>query len=387
MPPLHKNRAWVQARHWHAKDVLKAWAIANGTYHPDRDKPNPSVWKRNVRSALNRKSEVQLIEDHSSDSSDPHKIYEIVNQSSRSSFEGTEDSQEVEDGISLSADSPWLEEVAADPCNLINLRCALEELEPLSNPVQECGVLQVYSHSPAQEERTQQVSLMEQIFPQNTLATDFEVKVFYRGVKVLTTMVQNKRGFRLTSDPVPGPQDLEAIVLPEPSAWIKDQKVASMINMVLRSLVPGLLLDVQGGSICGMRTGKCRGFWTMTQNPPAGEPHEVLKEEYTILYTTQQFVTELIEFIERRRSVSPLYSIWLCLGELWPDVTQKPWNKKLIMVQVTPVVFKMLHEMSYSTGASSLQDSDVNLQISDSLSSNNLLAFLQEWGEKMEVEV
>lgn len=357
--------------------IFEAWAIANGTYHPDRDKPNPSVWKRNVRSALNRKSEVQLIEDHSSDSNDPHKIYEIVNQSNRSSLEATEDSEAVED------DSPWLEEVPGDACNLFNLSRALEELEPLSNPVQE-SVHSDLSH-PALEETPQQVSPLEQFFPNNILATDFEVNVFYRGVQVLTTMVRNPRGFRLTSDLVPRPrEDLEDIVLPEPSAWIRDQAVARMINTVLQSLVPGLLLEVKGGNICGMRLGKCKGFWTMTQNPQAGEPHEVLKEEYTVLYTTQQFVTELIEFMERRRTDSPHYSIWLCLGEYWPDVSLKPWNKKFIMVQVTPVVFKMLHEMSYSTGASSLQGSDVNLQISDSLSSNTLLSFLHEWEGKME---
>uniref|UniRef100_A0A8C0J1S6 IRF tryptophan pentad repeat domain-containing protein n=1 Tax=Chelonoidis abingdonii TaxID=106734 RepID=A0A8C0J1S6_CHEAB len=54
------------------------WAIDSGSYRPEHDAPAPSVWKRNFRSALNRKPGIQVLRDHSSDSADPHKVYEIL---------------------------------------------------------------------------------------------------------------------------------------------------------------------------------------------------------------------------------------------------------------------------------------------------------------------
>jgi interferon regulatory factor 3 len=55
------------------------WAEASGAYIPGKDKPDLPTWKRNFRSALNRKEGVRLAEDRSKDPHDPHKIYEFVN--------------------------------------------------------------------------------------------------------------------------------------------------------------------------------------------------------------------------------------------------------------------------------------------------------------------
>nr|XP_028694347.1 interferon regulatory factor 3 isoform X6 [Macaca mulatta] len=59
-------------------ETAEAWAEATGAYVPGRDKPDLPTWKRNFRSALNRK-DVCLAEDRSKDPHDPHKIYEFVN--------------------------------------------------------------------------------------------------------------------------------------------------------------------------------------------------------------------------------------------------------------------------------------------------------------------
>ncbi|XP_069461301.1 interferon regulatory factor 3 isoform X4 [Ambystoma mexicanum] len=380
--------------------IFEAWAIASGTYQPGRDEPRPSVWKRNLRSALNRKSEVKLIADCSSDSGDPHKIYEVLSQGPQVSEETQEQSE---------SESPW-----SDVDNLELMRRALEDLDPARNALSEPAVetypapvleptpeasnlleqffpdntpIECYAVPLVPDQFQQAVNPLEQFYQNNTLVSDFEVNVFYRGNNVLSTTVKNPRGFRLTSSRDPGPRgDLEDIVLPEPWSIVRDQEVAKMIAKLLQNLVPGVLLEVRGGSICGMRMGKCKGFWTMSQDPQVGLPQEVQKEEFTPLHTLQQFVAELISFIQHERRDSPLYSIWLCLGEHWPDSSLKPWTKKFIMVQVTPVVFKLLHEMSYSLGASSLHSSDINLQISDSLSSGNFLGLLHKLEEKMEIE-
>uniref|UniRef100_A0A2K6KNN2 Interferon regulatory factor 3 n=1 Tax=Rhinopithecus bieti TaxID=61621 RepID=A0A2K6KNN2_RHIBE len=59
--------------------IFQAWAEATGAYVPGRDKPDLPTWKRNFRSALNRKDGLCLAEDRSKDPHDPHKIYEFVN--------------------------------------------------------------------------------------------------------------------------------------------------------------------------------------------------------------------------------------------------------------------------------------------------------------------
>lgn len=41
------------------------------------DPRTPSEWKRNFRSALNRKDGIEMVEDKSTDPEDPHKVYEI----------------------------------------------------------------------------------------------------------------------------------------------------------------------------------------------------------------------------------------------------------------------------------------------------------------------
>ncbi|XP_032469965.1 interferon regulatory factor 3 isoform X3 [Phocoena sinus] len=58
--------------------IFQAWAEASGAYTPGKDKPDLPTWKRNFRSALNRKEALRLAEDHSKDPHNPHKIYEFV---------------------------------------------------------------------------------------------------------------------------------------------------------------------------------------------------------------------------------------------------------------------------------------------------------------------
>nr|KAF6410124.1 interferon regulatory factor 3 [Rousettus aegyptiacus] len=58
--------------------IFQAWAQASGAYTPGKDKPDLPTWKRNFRSALNRKEVLRLAEDRSRDPHDPHKIYEFV---------------------------------------------------------------------------------------------------------------------------------------------------------------------------------------------------------------------------------------------------------------------------------------------------------------------
>ncbi|XP_071966444.1 interferon regulatory factor 3-like isoform X2 [Engystomops pustulosus] len=353
--------------------IFEAWAIASGCYDPTKDSPNPAVWKRNVRSALNRKNEIRLLIDNSSDSQNPHKIYEIIRGNSTGD-NATSEGLYMNDSISPTTDiTSW-----NSPGSQITVDRNLEQ-----------GLTQISlsddGEVPVETQETVQQNLLNQFFPNNTFATQFDVKIYYRGTLVKNTIVKNPNGFHITStNQLIAETNLENVILPLPS-MIHDHKVVAEINKILENLQLGTVVEVRDGSICAKRLGKCRSFWSMTEMPTTSEPNVIDKSDYCVLYNFQQFVKELIEFIEQKRKESPQYSIWICLGELWPD--DRLWKKKLIMVQITPISMQILHELSYNTGASSLRSSEINLQISDSLSlhsTSDLLNFLKEFEERME---
>ncbi|XP_029441215.1 LOW QUALITY PROTEIN: interferon regulatory factor 3 [Rhinatrema bivittatum] len=393
--------------------IFEAWAIASGAYNPGTDKPNSSVWKRNFRSALNRKENICMIKDHSSDSNHPHKVYRIL-EGSDSQSPDSATAQELchtsspshlcmEENLLSELSKPDLSQAMEEmhlmtesypPYSAFQDMTSLQQSPPGPSPIftaaassredPEICSPQSYLPLPGQNMAPLQPNPLEHFFPNQTLETNFEVSVFYRGHKVKSITVKNSRGFRLVACVGAGPlEGLEDVVLPDPSS-LSDKEAVKAIQKLLDNLRQGLLLQVRGADICGTRLGKCHAYWTMTETPPTTvEPNEIAKG-CTTLYTMQEFISDLIAFMSGTKKASPLYSMWLCLGELWPDPAQKPWTKKLIMVQVTPVVFMHLHEMSYSTGASSLQSSELNLQISDSLSSESLLWYLRDFEEKMD---
>ncbi|XP_069802793.1 interferon regulatory factor 3-like [Dendropsophus ebraccatus] len=237
---------------------------------------------------------------------------------------------------------------------------------------------------PAEDQESFQQKILQH-FSYNSFQTDFEVKIYYRGKLVQTTMVTNPHGFYITAEQRGRDDNLARVFLPQPASVVSDQLLIEAVNSLLTSLKQGTLVEVREGVICARRFGSCRSYWSMSNAPNTKIPNQIDKTEYTILYSIQQFITELIDFIEQRRKNSPEYSIWICLGKEWPD--DKPWEKKYIMVQVTPVTMRLLHELSYSTGASSLTNSDIKLEISDSLSStNNLLTLLRSIEDMMDWE-
>uniref|UniRef100_A0A803J2Q3 Interferon regulatory factor 3 n=1 Tax=Xenopus tropicalis TaxID=8364 RepID=A0A803J2Q3_XENTR len=464
--------------------IFEAWAIVSGSYDPSKDQPNPAVWKRNFRSALNRKAGINVIVDRSSDSTNPHKIYEIQKEISVESEIGSEETY-LTDSISPSSDffstnSPisntscntnvtisegimqlqlshteedgtqgrqwvqaqdrtaeslhtraaylwphlftlWTHHVPTLVASIEYLYCSPEDYQAMacsdahtqeswfsgiSSPERAGGTdIPTYSEqsfvttpvhvgAPAEvfpgEVATNHGSPLQQhitdhFFQDGTLKTEFEVTVYYRGTEVSKSLVKNPHGFRITSKQHADPGSyLDNVVLPLPTK-IHDQGVVGEIHKLLKNLENGTLVEVREGSICGKRQGNCRAFWSMTEVPETNQPNQIDKNDYCILFTLQQFVSDLTAFIERTRKDSPQYNIWMCLGERWPD--GRPWKKKFIMVQIVPVAMKMLHDMSYSTGASSLRSSEINLEISDSLSStNDLMAVLRELQEMMDYE-
>ncbi|XP_060111557.1 interferon regulatory factor 3 [Heteronotia binoei] len=418
IPWKHKSRQSATPEDF---QLFEAWATASGCYDPRTDVPTPSEWKRNFRSALNRKPEIKMIADNSTDSEDPHKVFEIQRPASPNdhaqpaacgvhknlgvSGDSSPPCQDdLLENVLKSLDLAGSEQGAENPTYYVGLPHSGVDLTPPTVPMIPLEpALYTNNFVPATDNAASCVGLppsgldqappatpltpLEQLMKSNVLETDYEVRVYYRGRQVFIETFSNVQGlcFVPPGSPVTYP-DLATVMLPDTSA-LNDQVQAAFTNRILQRLAPGVLLRSQGPLLCGTRLGPCRVFWSHSETPTAEMRYGGLpKECFGGLYSLQQFVQELIEFLEGRNG-SPNYTLWLCFGEDWPDPDPKRlWKKKLVMVQVIPKVFEMLHELSKANGASSLNGAEPDLRISDSLQDSTLLECLRDWEERMDVQ-
>ncbi|XP_068097484.1 interferon regulatory factor 3-like isoform X1 [Hyperolius riggenbachi] len=414
--------------------IFEDWAIDSGRYDPTKDNPDPKRWKKNFGSALTQKKDIVLmVVDNSKKLTDPHRIYELLRKETGSlaAVPGQVSGKVGDNPTFLPMDFRSQSAVATVATRYGTLSAQMEQLnlyrdgaelyrdiEDFQNmfdntvketdrniqseqeyPDDSCfagacaiggdvtpgAVTEVYAEQqayPVQEQETFKQQILSH-FTHNSFETNFEVKIYYRGKLVKSSLVSNRYGFCLTSREQPSPGGyLQDVTLPKPETEVTDKILIQTVNRLLPTLDQGTLVEVRNGVICARRLGACKSFWSITETPNTTEPNPIDKDDFTILYTLQQFITELIEFMEHRRKDSPKYSIWICLGERWPD--RATWKNKCVMVEIVPVVMRLLHEMSYSTGASSLSPSDVNLEISDSLSATNAIQLLRDIKEMMD---
>ncbi|XP_063292782.1 interferon regulatory factor 3-like [Pelobates fuscus] len=396
---------WKHGRRqdWTREDIkiFEAWAVASGIYNPSKDRADPKKWKRNLRSALIQKEGIRMVESHSSDSANPCKIYEISN-----AAYGNDAASEQS---LVSGFNPQFQKLnlGNPPCNVYNSTVAqlppgnsmnLELSQGEAALVQELENVQQITpadfipnafepyvpHIPVQEPESVD-QILYGMLTNNTLETQYDVNIYYRGTLVKNTLVKNPRGFCITSRKQPNPANyLEDVILPIPHN-VLDSEVASSITKLLENLEDGTLVEERDGSVCGKRQGKCKSYWTLAQFPNTNCPNEISKSDYTVFFTMQTFIRELIQFTEGTRRESPQYTVWICLGQQWPH--NRPWKENLVMVEVTSVPMKLLHELSYAGGATSLRSDELKLEISKSLSissSVDMLAVLKELEEMMD---
>ncbi|XP_015263994.1 PREDICTED: interferon regulatory factor 3 isoform X1 [Gekko japonicus] len=401
--------------------LFEAWAIASGRFDPRTDPRTPSDWKRNFRSALNRKPEIKLITDNSTDSEDPHKVFEIqhpvgpndyaqpvadeVHENLGACGDSSPSCQDdLLENVLKSLDLSGSEQGAENPAYYAALSPSGLDLTPLTVPMIPLepafcanNFVQAADNTAScvglppsgldQAPPATPLLPLQQIMESSVLETDFEVRAYYRGRLVFNDTFSNVRGlcFLPPGSQVPYP-DLAAVVLPD-AAILNDQMQATLTSRILHRLAPGVLLRIEGPLLCGSRLGRCHVFWSQSETPTAGMRCGGLpKEHLGPIYSLQQFVQELIGFMEGRRG-SPDYTLWFCFGEDWPDPDPtRLWKKKLIMVQVIPKVFETLHELSKASGASSLNGAEPDLRISDSLQDPSLLERLRDWEGRMDVQ-
>ncbi|MCI4384036.1 hypothetical protein PGIGA_G00033700 [Pangasianodon gigas] len=175
-------------------------------------------------------------------------------------------------------------------------------------------------------------------------------------------MVENEAGFCLVfrKDPSLMASPLPVVELPG-TETILDQTQAQSTQEILNNL-GGLVVRREGGMLLGYRWGDSRVYWGLDKHEQRPTTRPLSKNNPEPIYSLKDFVSGMMEFIQNRGQ-SPSYSLYFFLGQQWPDPKNKPWEKKLIMVEVVLTALEKLKMMAVANGASSLQSS-MELQIS-----------------------
>ncbi|XP_041965592.1 interferon regulatory factor 7 [Alosa sapidissima] len=355
--------------------IFKEWAIVSGKIY---ENPNDKAkWKTNFRCALSSlKTQFKQLHDHSKESDDPHKVYQLVAQPEyRCSYENLPVSYPMIEDIytenpadfspdDIVADELWNHMVTLDLNPQADLQPWVEGYPPNNQVLPENYPLPPVGLpvEPPQQNNTP-VAVVEPYYQASLLPPmeELEISIHYRRKEVLKTRV-SAPVVQLHHQHEIGNLSGQAVCFPSTEGLL-DHKQIMYTNRLLESIQMGLLLEVNHTGIYGTRQDiPCKVF-VSTSNPAesqAEEPRKLVKNEREPLLSFEKFGKDLMEFKENKRG-SPDYTIYLCFGEKYPDV--KPLEKKLIVVKVVPLICREFHERAQMEGASSL-NSGVSLQIS-----------------------
>ncbi|CAL8359697.1 unnamed protein product [Lota lota] len=366
--------------------IFRAWAVASGKIH---EFPNDKAkWKTNFRCALkNLNKRFRMTRDNSKNSDDPHKIYEIINR------DATYQHAQEEDMVPVIFSSPTESYPPGHEQNILDQLMTLDILDDTNQHTEEERWAESYAQQSAMgpalyaagqqatgetvhamQTRPQHPPQPQPYYPVNPAPVmgsplqpsicDLEISIHYRRVEMLKTQVswpciQLHYGHEATE-----PQ-ARPICFPATDTLL-DRKQIEYTNRILNSIQRGLLLEVRDSGLYACRQDRCHVF-ASTADPSRASPDPQKLPQNTLmeLLSFEKYVKELKEFKENRRG-SPEYVVNMCFGEKFPD--GKPLEKKLIVVKVVPLICRYFYEMAQMEGASSLDSSNVSLQIShDSL--------------------
>ncbi|XP_032894427.1 interferon regulatory factor 3-like [Amblyraja radiata] len=401
--------------------IFRDWAIASGRFN-GQDADDPPKWKTNFRCALNSNESFRMLTDLSKESTDPHKVYCIMDLNPEPPPDGAMGvDEELESILHLSPETePTLpgfpplpvDEVmphfgsmslsdspsgpsGTDPCLSLLERCWPL---PGGGACGEGGFSQqgpVYPpaalHPPAADAN---LPPWAPVLINGQEPSDLDITVYYRGRQVLHCTVTNPGGCRLYSrQEEPALSQLQPVRLP-PTDCLPDIKQRGFTERLLASVEGGLLLHHWAGDVLAERLGRCQVFWARSESGPelelepgaaAGPDGGAIKlnrNQRTHILCLRDFVRELRAFMEHRGG-APNCAAYLCFGQ---QFLRSNKNKKLILVKVVPLAWVALTEMAQQGGASSLDSDNVSLHISSTASLDSLLALLREV-EDMELDL
>ncbi|XP_077451956.1 interferon regulatory factor 7 isoform X2 [Stigmatopora argus] len=333
--------------------IFHAWAVVSGKIHVfPTDKAR---WKTNFRCNLNNHPlRFKLVEDNSK-TTDPHKIYEIINTKNNEEFiqQIQVPGEEFDMIVDLYSGPPEKQ--------VVNDFLASDPSIQLSEYFQRNLTVQGSNYVAAIAENATHLLQANPDLPRYQ-STDLEVSIYYRNRLMLKTILNTAR-LQLHYLQQATENNIHSLCFPTTENLL-DHKQIEYTNRILNSIQRGLLLEVHESGIYGIRQDTCRVF-ASTDGPgtaPA-HPRKLLRNTMVELLNVEKFVQELKQFKENSGS-APNYKITMCFGEMFPD--GKPLEKKLIVVQVVPLIFQSFHEKAQSEGASSLNSANVSLQFSNS---------------------
>lgn len=394
--------------------IFKAWALETGKYQEGVNEPDPAKWKANLRCALNKSREFQLKYDGTKETPlQPYKIYEVCDTvGCADAGDDDDDEEEMPNLMELSINSqpynifsgrtevnpfslssnetlpqiipmPLLPEAMhSNPPVTRDLPqpdfqasghivgqaspyMGLQDLNPLpSSSVMDTntmGVVHTETETPTQNCKYDLLNSVP--------LTDLDLKFLYRGRTSGSLTVSNSQGCRLYSghlEPTPdqvdlfGPVHLHQVQFPG-TEQIQNQKQRFYTAALLDVMDRGLILEIWQQDIYAIRLCQCKVFWSGPGASEQAVPNPMEREKKIKVFSLNDFLQGLIMFQKGEAENPPPFEITFCFGEDWPD--RKPKEKKLIIVQVVPVVARILTEMF--SGELSWSTDSIRLQISN----------------------
>ncbi|XP_041833579.1 interferon regulatory factor 5 isoform X2 [Melanotaenia boesemani] len=385
--------------------IFKAWAMETGKYQEGVDEPDPAKWKANLRCALNKSREFQLKYDGTKENPvQPYKIYEVCEQPGITDGVGDDDDEmpnlmdltinpRTSDPpsfptFSLSSSRTFepphvipmsLLPMTSDPRfqvgdqgnfvpnrlkDLDSLSSTAASAHPVLDPMETSSTGAVQNQGDHQNHQACKYDLLSSV-----PLTDLDLKFQYRGRTVGSLTVSNPQGCRLYYghlEPTPeqvdlfGPVSLQQVRFPG-SSEIQNQKQRFYTEALLDVMDRGLILEIVEQDIYAVRLCQCKVFWSGPGMPEQGLPNPMERERKIKVFSLNNFLEGLIQFQKGEVQNPPPFEVYFCFGEDWPD--RKSKEKKLIMVQVVPVVARILTEMF--SGELNWSTDSIRLQISN----------------------
>ncbi|XP_052452897.1 interferon regulatory factor 3 isoform X1 [Carassius gibelio] len=348
--------------------IFKAWAVVSGKI---KEHPNDKAkWKTNFRCALSSLKNFEMLEDHSKDPVDQHKVYRIIRPQNHQEVQSVEPDQ-LPFIPHLYSMSDEMEQELLSQVETMDLNHHHAETQPWETSSQQIipTTSSNYFETPYSDVQPFQNNTpvpdpqLYTTVQQSNLPGlwDLEISINYRRTEVLKTRLCSPLiNFHYQCNP----SELRGVPICFPSTeGLIDQRQIQLTNRILDSIQRGLQLEVNQCGIFGLRQDQCNVFVSTSdpseiQNPQPRKLHQNTRE---LLLSFEKYLKDLKDFTENKRG-SPDYTIYLCFGEKLPD--GRPLEKKLITVKVVPLICRVFHEKAQMDGASSLHSENISLQIS-----------------------